>query len=269
MSTAAAAPTTTVKVFVGNLAFSTTDEELRESFAGSGNVVSANIISRGRRSLGYGFVEFNTDAEANKAVADMHKKDIAGRPVNVEVAKPRVESAHTAPQGDRPPRGPRGGFRGGRGAPRGAGATPGAPAPAGDAPGGFVQRGRGRGRGRGVRGRGRGAPRQHASTQESRPLSQSTLFVANLPFATDDAELVTMFAAFKPKAAHVVKMRNGRSRGYGFVEFNDEPGQLAALNGMHDKEVQSTNGPRTLSVKVAMADNPRENANHPDNQPTN
>lgn len=250
----AATPALT-KVFVGNLAFSTTDEELKQAFAPAGNVVSANVISRGRRSLGYAFVSFASEAEAEKAVTLMHHKNIAGREINVEVAKPRAETAGDAPAGEVKPRAPRGG-RGGRGA-RGAQGAQGQDAGAVNG----ATRGRGRGRGRGGRGRGRGAPRQaqQGQSQENRPLSKTTLFVANLPFSTDDAELNDMFKAFTPTAAHVVRMRNTRSRGYGFVTFADEATQQKALEALHDKEVNSPNGPRKLSVKVAMADNPHEN----------
>jgi len=250
------------KVFVGNLSFTTTGQELQQAFEHVGKIVSANIIFRGRRSRGYGFVEFENEADAHASVTAMHKKEIAGRQVNVEVAKARDESLpDEAPvqRQARPPRGPRGGY--GDGAPRRArfNAAP----QDGNAAAGGQQAGQFRAprRARGPRRTGgdRGATRPPRASQQggqSGALSKSTLFVANLPFTTDDAELNKLFAAYNVKSAHVVKMRNGRSRGYGFVEFHDEATQTKAQTEMEGKEVESANGPRQLSVKVAMADQP-------------
>ena len=86
------------KVFVGNLSFKIGEEKLREEFSVAGNVLSANIITRGPRSLGYGFVEFASLADAENSVQLLNKKDIDGREINVEVAKPRAEP----PQGEKP-----------------------------------------------------------------------------------------------------------------------------------------------------------------------
>ncbi|CEH13834.1 FOG: RRM domain [Ceraceosorus bombacis] len=77
------------QVFAGNLAFATTEDELKQLFSEAGTVTSAQIITRGTRSLGYGFVTFTTESEANKAVTLFHKREIAGREINVESAKAR------------------------------------------------------------------------------------------------------------------------------------------------------------------------------------
>ncbi|KAJ1563765.1 hypothetical protein HK405_000856, partial [Cladochytrium tenue] len=55
------------KVFVGNLAFTTTEDEIKEAFSKAGSVVSVNIVSRHNRSLGYGFITFAAEEEAIKA----------------------------------------------------------------------------------------------------------------------------------------------------------------------------------------------------------
>jgi len=83
------------KVFVGNLSFQTKEAELAQEFGTAGKVISANIITRGPRSLGYGFVEMESEADADNAVKLLNKKEIGGRPINVEVAKPREEGAKT------------------------------------------------------------------------------------------------------------------------------------------------------------------------------
>jgi len=85
--------------------------------------------------------------------------------------------------------------------------------------------------------------------------SKTTLFVANLPFALDDegfAKVVTELGV-KPTTAHVVKKRNGRSKGYGFVEFENEADQKKALDGLNKKVVDE----RELSVKVALTEQAR------------
>jgi len=94
------------KVFVGNLSFKTRESELAHAFSQAGAVVkNSNIITRGPRSLGYGFVEFNTEEDAVKAVTAMNKKTIDGREINVELAKPRVEpQAATTPAQQSVPR---------------------------------------------------------------------------------------------------------------------------------------------------------------------
>ncbi|GAA5850638.1 hypothetical protein JCM8547_001940 [Rhodosporidiobolus lusitaniae] len=76
------------KVFVGNLPFDATGDSLKDIFGKVGNVTDAQIIHRGTRSLGYGFVTYTSEDDAAKAVSQLDKTEIAGRQVNVEVAKP-------------------------------------------------------------------------------------------------------------------------------------------------------------------------------------
>lgn len=108
------------KLYVGNLAFSVTDDELMQAFTSFGNVASARVVMDRMtgRSKGFGFVEIEDDSLADEAVNKMNGQTIAGRPVRVSEAKP---------QEDRP-RGPRregggggGGYGGGRGGGRGEG----------------------------------------------------------------------------------------------------------------------------------------------------
>lgn len=86
------------KLFVGNLPFSTTNQDLEELFAQSGAVTSVNIIMDKftGRSRGFGFVEMGTDEEAKAAIARFHEYELNGRPLTVNEAKPKE------------PRGPRG-----------------------------------------------------------------------------------------------------------------------------------------------------------------
>jgi RNA recognition motif-containing protein len=81
------------RIFVGNLPFSTTEQELNELFAEIGQVESASIISNrySGRSRGFGFVEMTDDAEAEKAIEQLNGKVVEEREIVVSEAKPREE----------------------------------------------------------------------------------------------------------------------------------------------------------------------------------
>lgn len=307
------------KVFTGNLSFKTKEDQLAEQFAAAGKVVSANIITRGPRSLGYGFVEFETEQEAQSAVELLNKKNIDGRDINVELAKPREEKQpQQADQqnNDQQPR-RRGGFRGGRrggrggysqgpannnnndnsnqaanspsqGQPQTGDSAPRAPrqrrgprnfnregqqaSPQGQqqdqqegdasAPQNgdnqYITRGRGRGgRGRGGRGgrggaRGRGGRRNYNRPPRPQTIESTTsLFVANLPFDLDDAKLLELFKDHKAVKAHVVTNFQGRSRGFGFVDF-EEKDQKPAFEATNQNQIVVSNRP--LTVKIALVE---------------
>jgi len=76
----------TCKVFVGNLAFQTTDQALAEAFQDCGKVKSGVVITRGRRSLGYGFVEFEAPESALEAVKSKNNALFKDRTLKVELA---------------------------------------------------------------------------------------------------------------------------------------------------------------------------------------
>ncbi|MBM2820899.1 MAG: hypothetical protein HW405_659 [Candidatus Berkelbacteria bacterium] len=78
------------KLYVGNLPYSVNDDGLKELFAPSGEVTEAKVITDkfSGRSKGFGFVTMKDDAAAEKAITDMDGKDIDGRPMKVNVARP-------------------------------------------------------------------------------------------------------------------------------------------------------------------------------------
>lgn len=108
------------KLFVGNLSFNTTENDLQDAFAAHGTVVEANLMvdRMTGRSRGFAFVTMGSPEEAQKAIEAMHGAALDGRPLTVNVARPKE---------DRPPgggggggggyrdRGPRRDFGGGRG----------------------------------------------------------------------------------------------------------------------------------------------------------
>lgn len=81
------------KLYVGNLSFRTSSEDLREAFATAGTVESATVIEDRDtgRSRGFGFVEMATPEEAAAAIEQFNGKDLGGRNLTVNEAKPRTE----------------------------------------------------------------------------------------------------------------------------------------------------------------------------------
>lgn len=79
------------KLFVGGLPFATTSDELEQIFAEYGTVASAKVITDRDtgRSKGFGFVEFENDDEGKKAESEMNGKEIGGRTVTVNEARPK------------------------------------------------------------------------------------------------------------------------------------------------------------------------------------
>ncbi len=78
------------KLFIGSLAWATTDDSLSALFSQAGTVVSARVITDRAtgRSKGFGFVEMSTEEEAQKAVAELNGKDLDGRTIVVNEARP-------------------------------------------------------------------------------------------------------------------------------------------------------------------------------------
>lgn len=81
------------KLFIGNLSFDMTDDQLNAVFAAYGKVISANIVfdKFTHRSKGFAFVEFETEEEAKAAMAALDGSDQLGRPMAVKEALPRPE----------------------------------------------------------------------------------------------------------------------------------------------------------------------------------
>jgi RNA recognition motif-containing protein len=81
------------KLFVGNLSFNTTENDLQDAFAAHGTVTETNLMMDRAtgRPRGFGFVTMSTTEEAQKAVEAMNGKSFDGRPLTVNVARPREE----------------------------------------------------------------------------------------------------------------------------------------------------------------------------------
>jgi cold-inducible RNA-binding protein len=84
-----------MNIYVGNLSYGTTADDLEAAFAAHGRVASANVITDKMtgRSRGFGFVEMPDEAEARAAIAALNGTDLAGRSLTVNEARPRAERA--------------------------------------------------------------------------------------------------------------------------------------------------------------------------------
>ncbi len=82
-----------MRIYVGNLSYSATEDDLRKAFEAFGEVESATIVMDREtgRSKGFGFVEMPTAAEAQTAIAELNGKDLKGRTVTVNEARPRTD----------------------------------------------------------------------------------------------------------------------------------------------------------------------------------
>jgi RNA recognition motif-containing protein len=216
-------PSETV-VYVSNLPWSFKDEDLKKFF-GELSVKNANVaIRRNGRSKGFGFVEFTAKEDQQKALAFDQKK-IEDRTITV-----KASVGYRGPNNQQPSTSV------GTGAPRG------------------PRRGRAHFGGRNRRPQGKQGTNAPIKSNNKPPLvtrpparTENTLYVSNLPFDLDDNDLKQIFSEFNVKNAHVAVRQNGRSLGFGFVEFGNGQDQKNALEALDQSEVNN----RVITVKVA------------------
>src|SRR5437867_5181975 len=101
------------KLFVGNLSFNTTENDLQDAFAAHGTVLEANLMMDRAtgRPRGFGFITMSTPEEAQKAIDSLNGKTIDGRALTVNIARPREERSGGGGGGRREFGGGRGGGR--------------------------------------------------------------------------------------------------------------------------------------------------------------
>ncbi|EFN53373.1 hypothetical protein CHLNCDRAFT_32263 [Chlorella variabilis] len=205
------------RVYVSNLAWRTSWQDLKDKFRECGNVVYSNVIKdESGRSKGWGIVEFETPEEALTAINTLNGVELGGRTILVredrEDRDVKQENGITPPV--RPPREPR---------------EPRAPAP-----------GRGRGRGR-------GPPPEGAEGEEVNQSSGLQIVVNGLPWAWTWKELKDLMAGTgNIVRADVVYGRDGRSRGYGTVRYETAEEAEAAIEQFNGSDLEG----RTLSVRL-------------------
>ncbi|MBX3178550.1 MAG: RNA-binding protein [Candidatus Hydrogenedentes bacterium] len=89
-----------MNIYAGNLSYNVTDEDLKEIFGAYGEVSRASVISDREtgRSKGFGFVEMPVDDEAKQAIDALNGKDVKGRTMNVNEARPRPDRPQRPPR---------------------------------------------------------------------------------------------------------------------------------------------------------------------------
>jgi len=278
------------KVFAGNLAYSVNEDALKAFFAPVENdILSVQVIMRGTRSAGYGFVTVQSLDAAQKACEQLDKTELEGRQVVIEVAKP-------SEQKDKERAERRASRRSGRARGR---APPGEVTEAeangdekaeaaNDASGAEGEKRKSKKKrlprkktkktegsaeetAEGTTTEGGEAKKQRAPRPKRAPRpageeptgepSKTVLFVANLGFNIDDAGLAQLFkdAEINVVSARIVRRRWGKprkSKGYGFVDVGGEEEQNKAIAALEGKEIEG----RQIAVKVAV------NAGHEDDE---
>lgn len=207
------------RCYVGNLAWKTSWQDLKDKFREYGNVVYTNVMRDDEgRSKGWGIVEYETPEEALQAINTVNGTELDGRRILVREDREDRDVKQSNGEAAAAPRAPR--ARRGRGA------------PAGD-------RG-GRAAGRGGRGAGRGGP--PAQTGESSGLQ---IVVQGIPWAYTWRELKDLFAEMGDvERADVATGYDGRSRGFGTVRFGSAETASSAIEKYNGTELEG----RTLAV---------------------
>jgi RNA recognition motif-containing protein len=289
------------RLYIGNLAYATTEGELKDFFK-SYLVESVSIPKNPRtdRPVGYAFVDLSTPTEAERAIEELSGKEILERKVSVQLAR------KPEPAGEKAVEGANGEGSGTEGTRRRASG-----------------RGRGRGRGRSGRGGARGgrageadekkegetldaaatetapaaavdtdaaaateaskAQRAQRERRERGPPadgipSKTKVMVANLPYDLTEEKLLELFKVYEPSSAKIalrpiprfmIKKLQARGearkgRGFGFVTLASEELQQKAVNEMNGKEIEG----REIAVKVAIdsPDKTDEEANAPEGE---
>lgn len=288
------------RLYIGNLAYATTEGELQAFF--KGYLIESTSIPKNPRTdrpVGYAFVDLSTPSEAERAIAELSGKEILDRKVSVQLARkpePAGEKAEGAASGGegvsgnegrrRPSgrgrgrargRGGRGG-RSTRGGDQGA-ATEGAKdeAPASTEAAASTETPAGTEEEKKKAGKTPGQPRERRERgppADGIP-SKTKVMVANLPYDLSEEKLKELFAAYEPSSAKIalrpiprfmVKKLQARNeprkgRGFGFVTLASEELQQKAVAEMNGKEIEG----REIAVKVAIdsPDKTDEDANAP------
>jgi len=260
------------RLYIGNLAYATTEAELKEFFSGYDvESTSIPVNPRTNRPVGYAFVDLQKAEDAEKAIENLSGKDILDRKVSVQLARKPDEAAKTEANAERKRstgrgRGGRGRGRGGRAAggrtKSGDEAEPDATVdsaevlPLTDKTNDANQQAGSAGKPREPR-----QPKQRGPPEDGIP-STTKVMVANLPYDLTEEKLKELFDEYKPVSAKIalrpiprfmikkLQARNEprKGRGFGFVTLESEELQQKAVSEMNGKQIEG----REIAVKVAI-----------------
>ncbi|KAK5061493.1 hypothetical protein LTR84_008037 [Exophiala bonariae] len=265
------------RLYIGNLAYATTEAELKTFFSGYDvESTSIPVNPRTNRPVGYAFVDLKTADEAEKAITNLSGKDILERKVSVQLARKPEQNAtgnDSAAEGDADRKRSAGRGRGGRGRGRGGRARGGArsdgtaapatdlaenPLPLTDV---TAEANKQAAPSADAKSRTPRPPKQRGPPEDGIP-STTKVMVANLPYDLSEEKLKELFAAYDPSSAKIalrpiprfmVKKLQARNeprkgRGFGFVTLGSEDLQKKAVDEMNGKQIEG----REIAVKVAI-----------------
>jgi len=266
------------RLYIGNLAYATTEAELKTFFSGYDvESTSIPVNPRTNRPVGYAFVDLKTADEAEKAITNLSGKDILERKVSVQLARKPEQNAtgndSAAEGGDADRKRSAGRGRGGRGRGRGGRARGGArsdgtaapatdlaenPLPLTDV---TAEANKQASPSADAKSRTPRPPKQRGPPEDGIP-STTKVMVANLPYDLSEEKLKELFAAYDPSSAKIalrpiprfmVKKLQARNeprkgRGFGFVTLGSEDLQKKAVDEMNGKQIEG----REIAVKVAI-----------------
>ena len=217
--------TQTNKIYVSNISYQATYDEFKEFFSQYGEVVDCRLPFDNYRVLGYGFVEFKTEEEMNKAIAN-DGIEFLGRPIRIEKSTQRKAKEQNKTE-----------------------EKPAEPIQFKLTATKFV---------RSSKTHEEIALKQDEveeddddyEEEDEEEISETTIFVRNLPFSVNDERFKELFKKYQVVNCHVVSFKEkGRikSRGYGFITLENNQCQLAAIKEMNGKMVDG----RAISVSAA------------------
>lgn len=263
------------RLYIGNLAYATTEGELREFFKDyTVEATSIPVNPRTNRPVGYAFVDLATAHEASAAMKELSGKEILQRKVSVQLArKPEStdERAEGAVSGGEGVNGNEGRKRGFRGRGRGRGRAHGGHAELGEratenghaeAPTNVPAQVDPLTEVTNTNGKPRARPQKQRGPPADGIPSTTKIMVANLPYDLPEEKLLEIFATYEPVSAKIalrpiprfmikkLQARNERrkGRGFGFVTLASEDLQKKAVEEMNGKEIEG----REIAVKVAI-----------------
>lgn len=206
--------------------------------------MEATIVKHGRRSMGYGFVLFDSVDDVDKAKSQLDKAELEGRQINVEAAK--TNQSIWSPSARRRNRRRRSSARTTTNSTEKSTHKDEDEDEDEDQQQQQQQQPKPRRRRRHRRQSSR--PHDDDTTRRKEP-SKTMVFVANIPYATSDEDLQELFKDYKVASAQVARARSGRSKGYAFVDLVSQDEQQRALEEMKDVELDG----RIIYFKPAMS----------------
>jgi len=222
------------RIFVGKLSLDVDQNALKEHFSQVGEIVNIKVKKNSRRNIAFAFINFANENSPQEALSKFHDKEFNGSQIDVQIAKEvtKTPKRNNNAKNNNPRNNNNNRNNGNNNNGNDEGKNAG---------------NRQRRQKRASNNNNNNNRNNNNNENKEKELSLTTLFVSNLPFVVDDDKLKQLFDGFNVKTAYTVT-RNGRSRGYGFVEFETEEAAKSALEAKNKLQVED----REISVRNAF-----------------